>query len=623
MACLVLPAKKVFCQVIDLSSPDSLLSVQIIPGKDITGLIEYNVDYKKISILKNASVGVSLETDSSAGQFHLSAEKRDSRFQTWETVYGERKYIPQKYNELTLVFQDDSTTREKMKISLIIRAYNEGFAYRYSIENKKNKALTLQKELTDFNFTDDYSAWITTTAQGQYYQKKISEITDPVERPLTLQISDSLFVALGEAALVDFARMKFVGKGNHTIESRLASTVIQPKKLVSPWRYMLVGTSVGKLLEHNYFVLNLNKPNAIVDTTWIHPGKVIRETTLTTAGAVTCIDFAAQHSIQYMAFDAGWYGKEDSDTSDATHVSVDPARSTGPLDLQKVIAYGKQKNVGIILYVNRRALERQLDTLLPLYESWGIKGIKFGFVQVGSQQWTAWLHHAVRKAAKYHMMVDIHDEYRPTGYSRTYPNLMTQEGIRGDEESPSNEQTITTLFTRMIAGAADNTICYFTNRVSEKMGSHGSQLAKAICIYSPLQFIYWYDRPGTPQEIAENKEGVIKPVPELAFFKNIPTVWDETKVLEGKIGDYATIARRSGDDWFIGSLNGKNKRELRINCHFLDKDKKYQAIIYSDDPSVRTPTKVRVTRMKINASDRLTFNLLSDNGLAIHIKPVK
>ncbi|GAA4307807.1 glycoside hydrolase family 97 catalytic domain-containing protein [Compostibacter hankyongensis] len=298
------------------------------------------------------------------------------------------------------------------------------------------------------------------------------------------------------------------------------------------------------------------------------------------------------------------------------------AGSAGPLDLKQVIRYASAKNIGVILYVNHIALEKQLDSLLPLYHSWGVKGVKFGFVRVGSQQWTGWLHRAVRKAAQYKLIVDVHDEYRPTGYSRTYPNLLSQEGVRGDEESPSNEQTLITLFTRMIAGAADNTNCYFTDRVDQKMGSHGSQLAKTVCLYSPLQFLFWYDRPD-PDHASSGREGIIAEVPELAFFSSLPTVWDDTRVLEGEIGSHAVIARRSGVSWFIGALNGKAKRDIVLPCGFLEKGKRYRAFVYADDPKAHTPTHVRVDTLEVNQHTRIPLTLLPDNGCAIRISPLK
>ena len=290
------------------------------------------------------------------------------------------------------------------------------------------------------------------------------------------------------------------------------------------------------------------------------------------------------------------------------------------MDLQKVIAYGKKKNVGVILYVNRRALERQLDTLLPIFQAWGVKGLKFGFVQVGTQQWTKWVHEAVRKAAKYKMIVDIHDEYRPTGYSRTYPNLLTVEGVRGDEESPFIEHSIKTIFTRSIAGAADNTNCYFTNRV-DKMGSHAAQMAKAVCIYSPLQFLFWYDRP-VPDSLLTGKEGEIKEVPELAWYDALPTVWDETLVLESDMEKFTTIARKSGDSWFLGSLNGLASRSVHLKFDFLEKNKKYKAIIYTDDESLNTSTNVKISTMNIDWQSALTLNVSERNGFAIHILPL-
>ena len=209
-----------------------------------------------------------------------------------------------------------------------------------------------------------------------------------------------------------------------------------------------------------------------------------------------------------------------------------PGRSTsipnapeGPLDLQEVIRYGAERGIGVILYVNHKALEKQLDELLPLYQKWGVKGIKFGFVNVGTQKWTSWMHEAIRKAAAHHLMVDVHDEYRPTGWSRTYPNFMTQEGIRGDEERQPNTMSLTTLFTRMLAGAADNTICYYDQRV-DVQATHAYQLAKAVCFYSPWQFLYWYDRPFVSREVTRPARrcpqrdrrragaGILRPLPD-------------------------------------------------------------------------------------------------------------
>jgi alpha-glucosidase len=386
----------------------------------------------------------------------------------------------------------------------------------------------------------------------------------------------------------------------------------------------MLGDSPADILENNDFILNLNEPSQIEDPSWIHPGKVIREVSLTTEGGIACVDFAVKYNLQYVEFDAGWYGDEYDDASDATTVTVDPRRSPGPLDLQEVIKYAHERDIKIILYVNRRALEKQLDALLPLLKSWGVDGLKYGFVQVGSQQWTSWLHQAVRKAASHELMVDIHDEYRPTGYSRTYPNLMTQEGIRGDEESPTNEMVLNTLFTRMIAGAGDHTNCYFAERVTETMGSHASQMAKTICIYSPWQFLFWYDRPmDSPGKKggAGGTAGRILEIPDLEFYRQLPTVWDDSRVLDGYPGSHAIIARKSGEGWFVGALNGPEDREFSFTLDFLEEGVEYTAEIYSDDAGLGTRTNVLIEQEEVDRETLISRSILKGNGFAMIIRP--
>ena len=348
----------------------------------------------------------------------------------------------------------------------------------------------------------------------------------------------------------------------------------------------------GKLVENNYFILNLNEPNQIANTSWIKPGQVIREVTLTTAGSMACIDFAAENNIAYVLFDAGWYGAEEDVKSDATTVTVDPARSKGPLDLPKVIEYANSKGVGILVYVNKKALHQQLDEILPLYKKWGIKGVKYGFVNVGDQYATAWLHQAVRKAAKYELIVDIHDEYRPTGYSRTYPNLLTQEGIRGDEESPSLDQAIYTLYNRMICGAGDYTNCYFAERVTEKMGGRAAQLAKLV-------------------------ESVIKTDAATRFYNSIPTVWGETRFLDGEMGKYVVVARRSGSDWYVSMLNAGDKKQISLPLDFLKNRKGYTATLYYQASEEKKDV-VDTKKIRLENRNEVIIDLVGNSGCVLH-----
>jgi len=245
-----------------------------------------------------------------------------------------------------------------------------------------------------------------------------------------------------------------------------------------------------------------------------------------------------------------------------------------------------------------------------------VKGIKFGFVHVGSQHWTTWMHEAVKKCAKYNLMVDIHDEYRPTGFSRTYPNLLTQEGVRGNEEMPEATNSTVLPFTRFVAGAADHTICYYhQNGIKPNLARYmkttsGHQLALAVIFYSPLQFMYWYDKPSDIQD-----------EPELEFFDKVPVVWDDTKVIHDEIGQFATIARRSGNDWFVGTVTNTEAREVDLSLNFLEKGRKYDATIYSDNPTIKTRTHVQIRKMTVTSETILKFNLNASGGQAIRIVP--
>ncbi len=607
----------------ELTSPDG----EIVVAFDVThgGGLGYRVAYRGKPILCESRLALEVKnTPALAEGFRVVNVTTESHDETWRPVYGQRSEIRDRYHQMAIDLEDEQKPPRRLKLTF--RAYDEGVAFCYTIPQQPAlKKIHVTRENSEFIFLDDHKAWAVYSAQGRYAEVRLSAIKSGCERPLTVQCGENTFVALAEAGLVDYSRMKFSPASGrpHGVVSSLSSTVEAELPLTTPWRVIMLAKSAGELLEHNYLLLNLNARCAIEDTSWIRPGKVIREVTLTTLGGKTCVDFAVRHNLQYVEFDAGWYGPESSDTSDATTVTVDPGRSPGPLDLPEVIRYAKQREIGIILYVNRRALERQLDEILPLYRQWGIKGLKYGFVNVGSQQWTSWLHEAVRKAADHRLMVDIHDEYRPTGYSRTYPNLMTQEGIAGDETAPSNEQTLTILFTRMLAGAGDNTICYYDGRVTRN-ASHAYQLAKAVCVYSPWQFLYWYDRPAvSPRKKggAGGSSNVITEEPELEFFDRVPTVWDETKVLHGRIGHYAVIARRRGDRWFVGCMNSGEARTLEIPLTFLDPDKPYTAHVYRDDAAVPTRTHVKIDRLAVSSKDVLKAAMSARGGQAIRIEP--
>jgi len=622
---LLSPLSSAESNSLSLDSPDGRLTLTVAVREEggAAGNPYYSVSFEGEVIIAPSRLGMLLEDRISllegAGIVSSGTASNDS---TWKPVYGERSTVRDRFNSLAVTFRRKRPPQIETRIEF--RAYNEGIAFCYRIPEQAGlDEVRIDRDLTEFRFTADHEAWAVYSAQGRYKKTPVSRIKRGCERPLVVRVGENLYLAVAEARLVDFARMKLapLPEAGFALAADLSGKAVCHLPFRSPWRIIMAARSPGGLLENNDLFLNLNDPCAIEDTSWIKPGKVIREVTLTTLGGRACVDFAADHGIRYVEFDAGWYGHEYDDSSDATTITVDPKRSPGPLDLHEIIRYARSRDVGIILYVNRRALEKQLDEVLPLFRKWGIKGVKYGFVNVGSQKWTAWLHDAVKKAADHELMVDVHDEYRPTGFSRTYPNLMTQEGVAGDETSPSNEQTLTILFTRMLCGAADNTICYYDGRV-EKNASHAYQLAKAVCLFSPWQFVYWYDRPAASPGAKGGAGGQKKAIgrePELEFFDQVPTVWDETRVIHGEIGRYAVIARRSGFDWYVGCMNDSTKRVLKLPLDFLDKDREYRAQIYSDDRAVETRTHVRIDRRDVDAGTVLEVDLAPRCGQAIRI----
>jgi alpha-glucosidase len=613
-----LPATAAFVAERTLASPNGDL-VTLIERDDVTGQLAWSVTHGGRPVLTRGALGIEISGTGVVGdEGTISAVASRSVDTSWNPPYGERSVIPDRFNEEILTIQH--TGNGSLTVKLELRAYDEGIALRYRIEGAG--PLTVASEKTSYPLPSTSQVWVSTTAQASISKVAITSMANGMERPLTAELAPDLFAAFGEADLRDHARMKFNRSGSSTLVPVLASTVAYPGSFSTPWRYVRAATTASGLLNDNHLLLNLSTPSTIADTSWIRPGKVLREVTLTTAGGMASVDWAAENGIDFILFDAGWYGNEYDNASDATTVTVDPARSPGPLDLPAVIAHAKSKGLGVILYVNRRALETQLEEILPLYQQWGVDGIKFGFVNVGSQQWTKWLHDSIAACAEHELMVNVHDEYRMTGVERTLPNFMTAEGIRGDEESPPNEMVLHTIFTRGLAGAGDQTNCYFAPRVAT-MGSHGSQLAKSVCIYSPWQYLYWYDRPADSPRVggAGSSAPVLQDVPDLSFFTRLPTVWDETRWLDGHPDTHATVARRKGDTWFIGALNGSTARDFRVPLDFLTGNKNYRLEVFSDDATVATPTQIRIDTSEIKRGHVIELSVAARNGFSAILTP--
>ena len=597
------------------------------------GKLTYRLDYVGKHVVEEGELGVNIDNhlvESAMGipvdtnrvwtkGMEVTSVERRSEDNTWKTVYGEYSQIRDHYNEMTIHLlkggkHEGSGTaydkRQQYLLDIIVRAYDEGVAIRYHFPEATNGLfMHITDDLTSFRFAPGAEAYHYAWAQAHANKVKLlkSEAAwkDEAERPLTLQLANGLYAAIGEAALTDFVR----GKLKLKADNELQMAMFHPADIITaydmPWRFIMVGEKAIDLINNKQMVLNLNAPCQISDTSWIKPGKAFRVCRLDMKTCMEGVDFCVDRGLQYIELDAGWYGPEMKMSSSALTVL-----ETRDIDMPKLCQYAKSKGIGVWVYVNQRALYQQLDQILPLYEKWGISGIKFGFVQIGSQEWTTWLHNAVKKCADHHIMVDIHDEYRPTGWSRTYPNLMTQEGVGGNEEMPNAEHNTVLPFTRFLCGPADYTPCYFNNRVKN---TKAHQLAMPVVYYSPITFLYWYDLPN-----------VYKGEKELDFWKHCPTVWDESKALQGEIGEFVVQARRSGDDWFVGAMTGLQARDITINtADFLQKGKKYRVEMYNDDPMLNTRTKVVSTVQTLKAGKVMKLHLQPSGGAALRFVMVK
>ena len=613
-----------------LSSPNSKYQF-VFSQKD--GKLTYRLDYAGKQVVEEGELGVNIDNhlvESAMGipvdtnrvwtkGMEVTSVERRSEDNTWKTVYGEYSQIRDHYNEMTIHLlkggkHEGSGTaydkRQQYLLDIIVRAYDEGVAIRYHFPEATNGLfMHITKDLTSFRFAPGAEAYHYAWAQAHANKVKLlkSEAAwkDEAERPLTLQLANGLYAAIGEAALTDFVRGKLKLKADNELQMAMFDSADIITAYDMPWRFIMVGEKAIDLINNKQLVLNLNAPCQIADTSWIKPGKAFRVCRLDMKTCLAGVDFCVDRGLQYIELDAGWYGPEMKMSSSALKVL-----ESRDIDMPKLCAYAKSKGIGVWVYVNQRALYQELDQLLPLYEKWGISGIKFGFVQIGSQEWTTWLHQAVRKCADHHVMVDIHDEYRPTGWSRTYPNLMTQEGIGGNEEMPDAEHNTILPFTRFLCGPADYTPCYFNGRVKN---TKAHQLAMPVVYYSPVTFLYWYDLPNA-----------YKGEQELDFWKYCPTVWDESKALQGEIGEFVVQARRSGDDWFVGAMTGLQARDITINtADFLQKGRKYRVEMYNDDPMLNTRTKVASTVQTLKAGKILKLHLQPSGGAALRFVMVK
>ncbi|HLL89168.1 MAG TPA: glycoside hydrolase family 97 catalytic domain-containing protein [Tepidisphaeraceae bacterium] len=570
------------------------------------------------AVLEPSRLGLEIGGQPSlVGGFEVTGVEEQQVDSTWEPVLGERRAVRDRYNGFTVTLRETISPGRVM--ALEFRVYDAAFAFRYRLPRQERLAdFAVVAEHTSLRFPEEAEAYSEYWPEGPYVRGKVAYVRPRCFTPLTVAYSHAT-VAVYEAANVGSARMLLSPAGSNTLMTDLDGTVRGTTPWESPWRVVQVGRTPGELLEASDTILNLSDPCRLSDTGWIKPGPAIRDITLSTTGSLECIRFARSLGMRHVLLDWGWYGTAYDESSDARQVDVVDAMKGTPrpehpgLDLPEVVRAARAAGIGVWLYVNHQAAERQIRELIPLYASWGVAGIKLGFVRVGAQEWTAWLHDVVRVAAEHRLMIDVHDDYRPTGFSRTYPNLLTQEGVCGNEHDPDARHNCTLPFTRFVIGAADYTPALLKPR-GRNTWCH--QLALGVVYYSPLQCLFWCTLPGEHEDPRE-----------LEFWRDLPTVWDETRVVVGDIGQRVAIARRKGDTWYLGAIVVEAER-LLVPLRFLTAGITYAADIYRDlgpTPSPQTCVGRRVAKesRRVTATDGLDEDCFASGGVCARFTPAR
>ncbi|MDP4272607.1 MAG: glycoside hydrolase family 97 catalytic domain-containing protein, partial [Bacteroidota bacterium] len=474
-------------------------------------------------------------------------------------------------------------------------------AFRYDLSAAGVQSI--RRELTMFHFSQSSIVY-------QYNQESVFTPTavDTLKKtcdfPATVR-SGSFYLTVGEAENDSYTKAEFIRgvlPNTLAVAFRRDTAVVVSGNFQTPWRTISISKTAVGLHDFSDLYLRLNTTSVKRIPNWIVPGKLIRAQ-LNTQSGLDCVDFAVKHHFQYIMYDGGWYGLG------KIGPNLNPTKPIPAIDLQKVISYGNEKGVKVILYVDN-GLYAYLDSLLPLYKKWGVAGFKFGFVDGLSQKGIKWLNQAMRKVNDYGFILNIHDNYKPTGLSRKYPALLTQEGIRGDENSPDAFHTTTLPFTRFLAGPADFTFCFpnSTNSFSKNIKvSKAQQMALMVVYFSPLQSVFWY---GKPLDYTNDEE--------IEFFDQVPTVWNESHYLEGDIGKNISVARRNGSTWFLGNVAGFDDWKSSVCLDFLSAEKRYEATVYEDDGAGN----IRKRIVNVKKGDAFLFDIKAKGGQAVIIRPI-
>ena len=617
-----------------LRSPDGTIAARV----HTQGALTYSVTIDGQRVVNESRLGLSLSqptAETLGADAELIHVDRRSQDQIWENRFGKQSHVRDHYNELRLKFREKGGPVFEM----IFRAYDDGVAFRYVLPSDSGlTAFTLDRELTEFAFAGDYPCFVGEHANGRGFHgpqewnfkpRHLSEIKNVAGLPLLVQ-TPAAWIALTESDLLDWAGM-WLGDADTVPSGVTLKAILAPRRegdgLVkasaphnSPWRVLMIGRQPGRLIESD-LVLNLATPCQLADYAWVQPGKSAwdhwwsGDTKLDTPTIEEYIQLAADMGWPYQQIDWMWYGKPRTPTSDITQVSPD-------LDMPAVRQFAAERHVRLWLYISWEDAARNdaYKKAFPLYEKWGIAGVKIDGMEYDDQYIVDWCENVSREAAAHHLMVNFHGNDKPTGQNRTLPNEITCEGVMGNEWNKwsalnTPEHKLTLPFTRFLAGPGDFTPGGFLNRqpadfkiiptATEVQGTRCEQLALTVLFDSPICCLC--DQPG-------NYRGQ----PGADFLKIVPTVWDETRVLDGVVAQHLVMARRSGHEWYLGAMTDHEKRDIPVRVDFLGPGKWTMRLWSDAADSDRNAEDLQTETRSVTAGETVNFQLAPNGGAVAH-----
>ena len=617
--------------------------------------LHYAVDYRGRRLMGMARLGLDLVGQPALGpEMHLTATQPESADESYTVPVGKTRTVRDHYNGVRADFEDASGR----KLTVEVRAFDDGAAFRYEVpEQASLKRVQIANELTEFVYAKDATTYplildgYQSSYEDDYQQRPVSGLHSDwlIGLPFLAEEPGLGWVAITEADIDNYAGMylrKDIKFNSLNMRADLSphvngAGVSVPGLAVetttpfnSPWRVLMIGDEPGKLIESN-IVLNLNPPSKIADPSWIKAGKsawdwwsgeaapgVSFKTGMNTATMKHYIDFASDSGFPYMLIDAGWAVANRKGPNDysalADITKVDPA-----IDMPELIRYAQEKHVKLWLWSHWSSVDKYMDQAFPLFEQWGIAGVKIDFMNRDDQWMVGFYHRVVEAAAAHHLMIDFHGAYKPDGLRRTYPNLITREGVMGKEYLKMSarvtpQHNVTLPFTRMLAGPMDYTPGAFGNSNRENfvvrnfmpmgLGTRAQELALYVVFEGEFQMVSDY-----PEHYAGQKE--------FEFIKRVPTTWDEVHAIGGRPMEWISLARRNGEDWYVGSMTNWDTRDIKVPLDFLGGGK-YVAEIYADAHDAATEaTHTTIEKVPVDRSTVLDVHMVSGGGNAMWIHP--